>query len=541
MLFWQVLLLSLSCFGLALALRFLFPTKFSTVSSLRLTSWFHQDWFWGAVLMLSVIVTYLPISQAGFVYDDSIILTGNPCIVGPLGLKEIWTTNAADICPLVLSTFWLEHGLWGLNPTPYHLVNILLHGFSAVVLWRVLRQMQIPGAWIGAALWAVHPVNVESVAWITEMKNTESGLFFLLSVYFFTRLLRATELGGRAGCRRSYLLALLFAGLAIASKSSAVILPIALCLCAWWIEGRWYWRNLVRTVPVFLMAAAAGALSIWTQALHFANVTDPRWVRTWPERLVTAGDAVWFYLGKVLFPHSLVLIYPRWQIDGRHWVSYLPLLGAILFLLLFWLKRQQWSRAWFFAFGYFLLALLPALGLIDNFVFEYSLVFDHFQYLASMGPLALAGAGLARLSDFPVSKNAAGQIALCSVLLLILGAASWQRTLVYKDEKALWTDTLAQNPGCWLGEVNLGSILRDEGQPDEAIRHFQKALEINPNCVVAENDLGVALSEKGQPARAIEHFQRAIKIDPNFAPARNNLGIVLLQKGQLGEAVNSPQ
>jgi tetratricopeptide (TPR) repeat protein len=489
------------------------------------------------MLILSVVVTYLPVSRAGFVYDDSIILTGNACIIGPLGLKEIWTTNAADICPFVLSTFWLEHGLWGLNPLPYHLVNIFLHGFSAVVLWRALSHLRVPGAWIGAALWAIHPVNVESVAWITEMKNTESGLFFLISVLFFVRWLRAKDLGGQGGNGWNYVLTLLFASLAIASKSSTVILPVVLCLCAWWIEGRWVWRNLARTAPIFLMALAASALSIWTQGQQLARVIDPRWARSWPERLVAAGDAVWFYLGKLLFPQPLIFIYPRWQIDARQWESYLPLLAAILILVLFWLKRERWSRAWFFAFGYFLIALLPALGLIDNFVFEYSLVFDHFQYLASIGPLALAGAGLARFSDFPVPKNVAGPIALCSALLLILGAISWQRTLIYRDSEALWTDTLAKNPSCWMGEVNLGSVLRVQGQGDQAIGHFQRALEVNPNCAVAQNDLGGALLEKGQTDAAIGHFQRALIIDPNFAQAHSDLGVALLQKGQLDAAI----
>jgi len=536
-LFWQLLLFFLSCFGLALVLRFLFPKKFSSVSVFGAMSWFRRDWFWGSILILSVILTYTPVSQAGFVYDDSIILTGNPCIVGPLGLKEIWTTNAADICPFVLSTFWIEHALWGLNPLPYHLVNILLHGLSAVFLWWALRHLRVPGAWIGAALWAIHPVNVESVAWITEMKNTESGLFFLLTVPFFVRWLRAKDLGAPTGNGWNYLLTLLFAGLAIASKSSTVILPVVLCLCAWWIEGRWYWRNLARTAPIFLMAIAASLLSIWTQGLHLASDADPQWVRTWPERLVAAGDAVWFYLGKLLFPHPLIFIYPRWQIDASQWYSYLPLLAVILILVLFWLKRERWSRAWFFAFSYFLVALLPALGLIDNFVFEYSLVFDHFQYLASIGPLALVGAGLARFSDFPFPKNLAVQFALCSALLLILGAASWQRTLVYKNAEALWTDTLAKNPSCWMGEVNLGSVLAEEGQADEAIGHFQRALKINSNCVVAQNNLGDALFDKGQADEAIGHFQKALEIDPNFAQAHSNLGFALLQKGKLDEAI----
>jgi hypothetical protein len=246
----------------------------------------------GLTLVLFVILAYTPVWKAGFVWDDGPILTANRCIVGPLGLKEIWTTSAADICPLTLTTFWAEHALWGLNPLPYHLVNVLLHGLSALVLWRVLRSLRVQGAWLGAALWALHPVAVESVAWVTEMKNTESGLFFLLAILFFVRWLTAKDLDERTGGRWSYVFSLLFAALAMAAKSSTVILPVVLCLCAWWIEGRWHWRNLARTVPLFLMAIAASALSIWTQGLQLAKGSDPQWVRTWAERLAAAGDAV---------------------------------------------------------------------------------------------------------------------------------------------------------------------------------------------------------------------------------------------------------
>ena len=280
-----------------------------------------------------------------------------------------------------------------------------MHGACAVLLWRVLRSLQVPGAWLGAALWALHPVQVESVAWITEMKNTESGLFFLLSILFFVRWLRARDLDGRTGGGWNYALTLLFAALAMASKSSTVILPVVLCLCAWWVEGRWHWRNLARVAPIFLMSIAASALSMWTQGLQLATVTDPQWVRSWPERLATAGDAVWFYLGKLLWPHPLITIYPRWQIDAGQWFSYLPLLAVIIVLFILWLKRESWSRPWFFVFAYFLAALLPVLGLVDNSIFRYSLVFDHFQYLASMGPLALAGAGMVRLADFVIPEE----------------------------------------------------------------------------------------------------------------------------------------
>jgi tetratricopeptide (TPR) repeat protein len=500
-------------------------------------SWFRRDWLWGLILVLSVILTYTPVWQAGFIWDDSVVLTANPCIVGPLGLKELWTTSAADICPLVLTTFWVEHALWGLAPLPYHLVNILLHAACALLLWRVLRRLRVQGAWLGAALWALHPVGVESVAWITEMKNTESCVFFLLSILFFVRWLRAKEFDGQTGAGWNYALTLLFAALAMASKSSTVILPVVLCLCAWWIEGRWYWRNVTKVLPILLMAIVASALPIWSQSLQLATVTDPQWVRTWPQRLATAGGAVWFYLGKLLWPHPLIAIYPRWQIDAGQWVSYLPLLAVIVILSVFWFKRELWSRACFFAFAYFMAALLPILGLVDNFIFQFSFAFDHFQYLASIGPLALAGAGLTRFSDMVIPKKPWLQSGLCAGLPLFLGTASWERTWVYQSQETLWTDTLAKNPTCWVGQYNLGSILLQKGQVDKALGHFQNAVEINRNYLEAHSNLGLALLQKGQMDEAVAHFKKASKIAPNSLSTRYNLGVALFRNGELDEAV----
>jgi protein O-mannosyl-transferase len=497
----------------------------------------RHDWLWGLILILSVILTYAPVWKANFIWDDDTILTANPCIVGPLGLKEIWTTNAADICPLTLTTFWLEHALWGLSPLPYHVVNVLMHAACAVLLWRVLRGLGAQGAWLGAALWALHPVAVESVAWITEMKNTESGVFFLLSVLFFVRWLKAIDLGRRTGWGWNPGLTMFFAALAMASKSSAVVLPVVLCLCAWWLEGRWHWRNVEKAVPIFLMAFAASASSIYTQGLPLAKMSDPQWVRPWPERLAAAGDAIWFYLGKLLWPHPLITIYPRWQIDARQWLSYLPLVAVIVVLLCFWLRRELWSRACFFAFAYFIVALLPVLGLIDTFIFRYSFVFDHFQYLASIGPLALGGTGLVWLSDFIIPKKTWSRAALCAGLLLVLGMASWQGTRVYESEHALWTDVLAKNPNCWLGHYNLGNALLQKGGFDDAVAEYRKALEINPNYLEAHGNLGLALFQKGEVDDAVAQYQKALEINAGYVQGYYNLGVALFQKGQLDGAI----
>jgi tetratricopeptide (TPR) repeat protein len=507
-----------------------------TVAS-PLPSWFSRDWHWGLLLVLAVILAYSPVWWAGYAWDDFPFVTTNPVIVGPLGLKEIWTTSAADICPLTITTFWLEHALWGLAPLPYHLVNVLLHSACAVVLWRVLRSLRVPGAWLGAALWALHPVEVESVAWITEMKNTQSGLFFLLSILFFVRWLKTRGGGDRNGGGRHYALTLLFAALAMASKSSTVILPVVLCLCVWWVEGRWQWRNLARVGPIFLMSIAAGVVSIWTQGLQLATVADSQWVPTWPERLATAGNAVWFYLGKLLWPHPLITIYPRWEIDVGRWVSYLPLLAAIIGLFALWLKRESWSRPWFFVFAYFLVALLPVLGLVDNYISQYSSVFDHFQYLASMGPLALAAAGMVRWVDLAIPRRYWLQSSLCAGLLLVLGLLSWQRTWAYESEETLWTDTLAKNPNCWSAYNNLGWAFLQKGRGDEAIVQFQKALDIYPNFALAHNNLGNARLQKGQVDEAIAQYQKSLEIDPNCYLVHNNLGAALAKKGQLDQAI----
>jgi len=515
------------------------PTKFAAAGDLAPSppSWFTRDWLWGLILVLAVILAYSPVGWAGYIWDDDTMVTANPCMTGLRGLQEIWTTSAADICPLTLTTFWLEHALWGLAPLPYHLVNVLMHGACAVVLWRVLRGLQVPGAWLGAALWAVHPVEVESVAWISEMKNTQSALFFLLSILFYVRWLRTQDPDGRIGGGWNYSLTLLFAALAMASKSSAVILPLVLCLCAWWMENRWHWRNLVKVGPIFLMSIVAGVVSIWTQKLQLAALTDLLSARTWPERLATAGDSVWFYLGKLLWPHPLITVYPRWEIDAGQWVSYLPLLAVIVAVFILWLKSKSWTRPWFFSFAYFLAALLPVLGLLDNTIFRYSLVFDHFQYLASMGPLALMGAGLARLADFAIPKRPLLQSALCAGLLIILGLLSWQRTWAYESKETLWTDTLARNPNCGMAHNNLGMALLQKGQVDEAISHFRRALEINPNYTNAHNNLGNILSKRGQLDEAIAHYQRALEIAPNYANAHSNLGNALVRKGNLDEAI----
>jgi tetratricopeptide (TPR) repeat protein len=294
-------------------------------------------------------------------------------------------------------------------------------------------------------------------------------------------------------------------------------------------------------IPLFLMSTAASALSIWTTGMRQAASLDSRFTRAWQERLAAAGDAVWFYLGKLVWPHPLVTIYPRWQIDVRQWFSYLPLVGVIVALFVLWLKRGGWSRPYFFALAWFLTALFPVLGLVDHYILRYSVVFDHFQYLASMGPLALAGAGAARLARWQFRAEppppARLQALVCTGLLLLLGALSWQRVWAYESQETLWTDTLDKNPDCWVGYSSLGSVFLTKGQPEQATAYFQKSLEYNPDRVEDHNNLGIALVQKGRLDEAIEHYKRALETEPHFAEAHFGLGYALLRKGQVNDAI----
>ena len=507
-----------------------------SASDAGLASSKRRDWFWGVALVLAIVATYQPVWRAGFIWDDTYHVTTNPCIVGPLGLKEIWFTDAGRLFPLTFTTFWFEHALWGLAPLPYHLVNVALHAACAVALWQVLRALRVPGAWLGAALWALHPVQVESVAWISELKNTQSTLFYLLTIYFFLRWLDAGKNLARG--QRDYILTLLCVILAMLSKTATLVLPGVLQVCAWWMDEKGDWRRLMRVLlPVALLALAAGLWTVWPRAKEAAALADPLFARSWPQRCAGAGDALWFYLGKLLWPHPLMAIYPRWQIDAGQVLAYVPLLAAVAVTLILWLKRNSGLRPIFFVWIYFLVTLAPFLGLLEQSFWHYSLVEDHLQYLAAMGPLALIGAGLARLADGFPSQLRRLPAALGAVLLVTLALLSWARAGVFVSDETLWTDNLAKNPQCWAGYNNLGHVFFERGQLDDAIAEYQKSLALYPTYDLAHLNLGVALGQKGKLDEAMSQYQQALAINPQFDLAHNDLGSALLQKGQLDEAM----
>ena len=496
-------------------------------------AWFRSDWIWALLLPVAVLLAYQQVWHAGFIWDDDSHITQNPCIVGPLGFKDIWTTSAATYYPLVLTAFWIQHAIWGLNPLPYHLVNVAVHGICAILLWLVLRRLNVRGAWFGAALWALHPVQVESVAWITELKNTQSCLFYLLAILFFLKWIGMPG-QGRA---KYYALVLICSALAILSKSSTVMLPCVLALCWWWMDRRWRWRNILALAPFVLVAAIASAWTIWEQKFH-SGALGPEWAQSRAERAILAGKAVWFYFGKLAWPHPLIFIYPRWNIDASSLTACLPSLALLFCIYFLWRGRNGRTRPLFFAMAYFVISLFPVLGFFNVYFFRYSFVGDHFQYLASMGPLALAGASCAMFFNSMASQKPWLQIAFSGILLLGLGGMTWRQCGMYRDVETLWEITLARNPECWMAQNNIGNALLQQGRIQEAIARFNKSLKLDPAAMEPHNSLATILLKEGKLEEAIAHLRAVTKINPALASAHYNLGNALHRQGQMQEAIS---
>lgn len=505
----------------------------------------------GALLVVALFAAYWVALRGVFLWDDDLHVTANPTIIGPLGLTEIWTTARANYFPLVLTNFWVQHAIWGLNPLGYHLVTLACHALAAILLWRVLLQLRVPGAWLGAALWALHPVQVESVAWICELKNTQSAVFFLLAIGSYVKWREVgrgfsppsenqpAQEGGlkpRPTSRRHYALALLFAVLAILSKPSTVMLPVALALCVWWQQRRFTWRDLGPLVPFFALSAIAAGWTIWEQRVH-SGAEGAEWAQTWPERGAIAGRVIWFYLGKLAWPAELIFIYPRWGIDAANPWAFAPLVAALAVLALLWWRRESALRPVFIAAVYFGALLFPVLGFFSVYFFRYSFVGDHFQYLASMGPLALAGAGLAvGLARLPAAF-ARLRFVVPAIILVSLGVLTWRESHAYVNNETLWRTTLARNPGAFMAWANLGDTLVQAGRHDEAIAAFRRGLELRPDDPPVLNDLGCELVAIGQPEQAIPILERALRLRPGYVEVHNNLGNALSRVGRSDEAI----
>ena len=522
------------------------------------------------------LLAYLPAIRGGFVWDDDGHVT-RPDLRSLSGLWRIWSEPGAtqQYYPVLHSAFWVEHRLWGDAVEAYHLLNILLHATAACLFGLVLQRLwkvdeaSMPRSYeerggtprllspplFAALLFALHPVCVESVAWISEQKNTLSTVFYLLAALAFLTwhgLPAHVSMRTRAGnpCYVGlgwYVLSLALFILAILSKSVTATLPAALLVIFWWQRGTLsFKRDFLPLLPFFAIGIAGGLLTAWVER-QYIGARGAAFDLSLLERGLLAGRVIWFYLAKLIWPANLMFVYPRWQVSAATaWPCLYPL-GVIALLAVLWLARKR-ARGPLAGVLFFVGSLFPALGFFNVYPFVFSYVADHFQYLASLGIIALVAGAWARLrkvaqaSSPAVSTTAGGTPALllpiAIAILCILGVLTFRQCETYRDSESLYRATLQRNPDAWLAHDNLGVVLAREGRLTEAIAHYREALRLNPNFPETYNNYGNAMAHLGQWSEATAAYARALALRPQFVEAEYDWGNALSDEGIFSEAVS---
>jgi len=523
----------------------------------KAAEWRWQGWLMGLLLAVGAFIAYLPALHGQFVWDDDWWTTRLANVMHDgAGLCSMWSKLSVlqQYYPLTGTTFWLDYQFWGFNTLPYHLENVLLHAAAALLFWRLLERLQTPAAWLAAAIFAVHPVMVESAAWITERKNVLSLVLFLgalLAYGCFARFWRPPAENSTAGlcgaaqgsapvvCFSSrwfaYGLALVLFVAALLAKTTAFSLPAVVLLLCWWKRGHIRWRqDIVPTVPFFAIAVGFGLVTRWVEA-HQVGAAGSDFAFTFPERCLIAGRALWFYAGKLLWPVNLCFIYPHWHLDARSFWQWLYPASAAAIMLALWLWRARLGRGPVVAALFFAGTLFPVLGFMNAYFMRYSFVCDHWVYLSSLGIIALGAAVLARAAA--LLRVPAALYGFATVILPLLAVLTWQQSAMYTNIETLWLTTIDRNPAAFLAHNNLGVGLAATGRVEEAIDHYRKALEIRPDYAESHNNLGNALLRQGRLDEAIVHLRKAHDGQSGDAVVCNNLGNALLQNGQLDKAM----
>lgn len=486
----------------------------------------------GALVFCATALAYIPSLSGDFIWNDSDYVTA-PALRSIDGLRRIWTDVGAtqQYYPLLHTAFWVQHRLWGDHPLGYHIFTLLLHIGAAILFALVLKRLSVPGAWLAGLLFAVHPVHVESVAWITEQKNTLSLVFYLAAALVYLDFDDARR-------PRAYVLGLALFLCALLCKTMTASLPAALLVTIWWKRGRIKWgRDVLPLVPWLALGAAGGLFSAWVER-YYGGARGAGFDISAVERFLVSGRAIWFYAENAVLPFGLNFVYPRWTVDATVWWQWLFPLGAGALGVALWMLRGR-TRAPLAAFLLFVGSLFPALGFVNLYGARYSWVWDHWQYLPDLGLLALIAAGMAACEQAFAGRLRGLRAAWAAVLVLFC-ALTWAHCGMFHDNETLFRETIARNPGCWMAYNNLGcEVDKAPSRRDEAIALYEKAVSINPDFAEGHNDLGLALSKiPGRMDEAIGQYEWALRLEPSMAPAHANLGQALSGiPGRMADAI----
>ena len=494
-----------------------------------------------AFIIAAVFCVYYPALQGAYVWDDdqwtSLL---EPVLKDFSGLWEMWKNPSVlqQYFPVTGTTFWLDYQLWHSSTVAAHAENVLLHVVSALLLWRLLFHLRVPGARIAATIFALHPVMVESVAWISERKNVLSMALFLGSMLAYGKDAAFWEEKEPAAPRRPgffYYLALVLFSLALLAKISVFAMPAVLLLIVWWKMGRVRLReDVLPTLPFLALTLSFGYfISHWEK--HHVGAQGEDFSMTFAERLLVAGRALWFYVGKLVWPAGFCPIFPRWQLDVHSVTQWLWPAGALLVVVALVLLRKRTGRGPLAAVLFYGGCLFPVLGFMDAYGMLYSFVSYRWVYVPSLSLIALAGAGLAwmavRLKKF--------QTLLLAGLCVPLACVTWQDAGVYRNIETHWQATLARNPGAWVACYDLANDRFSEARFDEAIVFYKRAVDLHPSYAQAHNNLANVFIKTNRLEEAVEHLKKAVAIMPGLSASLYNLGNCLFMLNRLDEAAES--
>ncbi len=491
-----------------------------------------KDALYLLALCLAVIVPYVPAMQAGFVWDDRIFLEAG-AVRDVSGIWQIWFSpsvieNESHFWPLVYTTFWLEHKLWGFEPLGFHLVNIALHLANTLLVWRLMVRLAVPGAWLIAAVFAVHPLHVESVAWVMERKDLLSTLFYLAAFWTYINFTKTRRSG-------SYLASLVLFGAGMLCKSIVVTLPAVLLLWHWWSSGRVTCGDLLRLMPFFLVA-----LGIAAADMAFSRIREPiSFDYSLVERALIASQALWFYVGKLFWPLDLAIIYRHWKVDAADPAAWLYLAGAAAVPVMLWIYRGRLGRGPLACVVFFAVTLSPILGFIDFGYMQYSFVAERYQYLGGLGIIVLVVAMATRSAGKWKGAGRWATLGLVGLLLVLMGTLTWRQANIYRDVITFNSHILALNPAARFAHVNLAKGLFDLGRLDEALAAAQIAVDKGAVPAEAHTALGATLAVMKRFEEAEHHLRRAVELKPGFMTPLHNLIEMYRRQGRYEDGLEA--
>lgn len=491
------------------------------------------------VLVLLPLAIYQPSLTGGFLWDDDAHVTHNEVIQDPGALPQIWFEPGAvpQYYPMAHTGFWLQYQLWGDWSMGYRLVNAALHGICALLVWLILCRLGVPGAWVAAAIFAVHPLHVETVAWISELKNLLSGVFYLMALY--TWLFFAGPLDQPAAAKRRWwlygLCMVLFAA-ALLSKTVTATLPAVLFLLVWWKRPRLKMTDVIPLVPMFVMGVVLGLVTVLFEK-HFVGAQGAEFDFSPIDRFLIAGRALWFYATKLLWPDPLIFFYPRWVIDPTMLVQYLYPLGVLAVMGLLFALRAKLGKGALVAVLFFAGTLMPALGFFDVYPFVYSFVANHFAYLASLGVIVLVVGSMATLANRLGPAGKWGGATLAAVVITLLGGLTWHECQAYVSSETLYKDVVAKNPRAWMAQNNLANLYISQNRWDDAEFYVTRSLQVNPDNDRARKTMAVVYVHQGLRDKAIEQYGRSLNINPHDPATHLALAKLLLDADRVDLAM----